>query len=375
MSGFAHVLGLLVCSWACWSAQALVVTSSAHSRSSSLIETRGVHADKSYSSYLTCEDGMLSGSNATSTSDGKKDPLLVFVQFSKVGSETMRDLLSSVTPKGLQDFCFMHSDGEVRAYGPQALMSERVVQGKYGLCEAARARSCAAGRSCSYLTLLRDPIKTLISYYHYFCLNCMEQRRYCAHRLFKTSSGAQCPAMSFLDFVRLLGNIYVQEFSGAYACAGCPAAEDPALATLPRCRPYEEACGLLNSTDSNALHSMLKKAKSTLNRHVLPVTLEEFYEAKSNSYSSGVELIARRFNWPGMLERPAINERHGMSNSWIKPFEPTDVELATAKEILWADLELFQHAERVYRRAAAASKATRSLKVDRRHHMKKDERR
>ena len=83
---------------------------------------------------------------------------------------------------------------------------------------------------CRYITVLREPVSRLVSYWNYFCLGCYERARMCPHRdnataqallnasnhllprdshgLPRHSPKNSCPSMGIVDFVAWSGVAY-----------------------------------------------------------------------------------------------------------------------------------------------------------------------
>lgn len=95
-----------------------------------------------------------------------------------------------------------------------------------------------------YFTLLRHPMARMQSAYDYFCRDCAENGRFCKNKRFRARNGNLCPSMEVHDFAFLVGNAYVHELSGAYACTPCTLPEDVKSGEAPS-RQFFETCGQL----------------------------------------------------------------------------------------------------------------------------------
>lgn len=110
--------------------------------------------------------------------------------------------------------------------------------------------------------------------YQYFCQQCSESGRFCHNANFRLPGVEPCPSMPFVDFVRMLGNVFTRDLSRASACAKCPATPGSgeanyehfkvcASASTPcalTCKPYEETCGPLQHVADNDKELALAKA-------------------------------------------------------------------------------------------------------------------
>ena len=118
--------------------------------------------------------------------------LAVFVTVDKCGSSSVRELLWRRVTRACAAPC----------------RRPFVVQAPFGACEhyasLARWRGRAAPPpfSCSYFTMLREPVAQAASSYAYFCRGCAERGRFCG-RLAAT----RCPSgVPFLEWTRRFQN-------------------------------------------------------------------------------------------------------------------------------------------------------------------------
>jgi len=320
------------------------------------LEVRQRHEDLTFgNSWQTtraerCDGGMYQEPAQLADMEAKWKPfndtlshtgVAVYVQFSKVGSESMRHTMYSGV-EGMRDTCFAHSGFHYRAGQPLNLKARHVVQGRYGVCGDPSKRENA----CSYFTLLRDPVATAVSTYTYFCQHCAESKRFCVNPNIVSAQGARCPDMSFIDFTKLMGNVYVKEFSGAYACADCSAADGEVQMDSEgnvACRPFEEACGQLHDFGGHDEHSdhLLERAKANMQRDVIPIVLEELYKG-DGSNASGIEVLSMAYGWTNLTAHFAT---HAHSNDVY--YEPSDAEFAEVRSFLAPDIALYEHARQV----------------------------
>lgn len=270
----------------------------------------------------------------------------VYVQFSKVGSESMRHTMFAGV-EGMRDTCFAHSGFHYRAGKALNLKARHVVQGRYGACDDPSSRDT----HCSYFTLLREPVATAVSMYTYFCQYCAEGKRMCVAPNIVSPQGARCPEMSFTDFTKIMGNVYVKEFSGAYACATCEEAEGEMQVDESgnvMCKPFEEACGQLHHVGEHDEHSsdLLERAKRNLQKDVIPIVLDEFYQG-DGEHHAGTELLSMAYGWTNLT---AHFSTHAHSNDVY--YEPTEQELAEVRQLLAPDLALYEYARSVQHQAS-----------------------
>jgi hypothetical protein len=243
---------------------------------------------------------------------------LVYIQFSKVGSSTMRKLIETVHGT-LCDYTFAHTDFKSRSptcnHSPELLS---VVQGKFGLCESSPA---LRERRCGYMTQLRDPIEKMKSSYNYFCQRCSEGGRHCKNKHFVSKTGKKCPQMSILDYAKLIGNEYVLEFSGALACAPCHQ-HKPTVQ-----RPYSEACGIFHSIstldgEQHGPSLMLQRALENLKNTTLPVILED-------GVHLDLQAVASVFHWSSIGKVAIKHENAQVYHHVERNTTTTDLALAT----------------------------------------------
>lgn len=183
------------------------------------------------------------GQDGTSLRASRHDPdIVAWVSFGKVGSTTMRQLLSARAAKhdwhtypGSQGMCTAKPLNLSSTSLPQCSDVERsnVVQTDFGYCNLLQG-----ARSCKYMTLVREPLDMMVSRYNYYCLACAENGTECPgftetgevdtvarDRFLRKRKSEQdprmasrpiltCPNMSLVDYARYAGNIYTGMFSG-----------------------------------------------------------------------------------------------------------------------------------------------------------------
>lgn len=279
----------------------------------------------------------------------------VYVQFSKVGSTTLRRTLKN-TKAWADDLCFLHSGNLARsrqlkrhpfnytyALDPRQLPKtftalKPLIQGSFGACMKLR------NTPCQYFTLLRDPIATMISSYSYFCKSCNEGWRVCREHLNlpikirnSTAPGEKyvfCPKLSFLEYAQLVGNIFTRDFSLA---AGCHA-----YRCKPSCSPFHEVCSPLPLLTEYHL----SVAKQNLGR-VFVLLIEQLFACDhaiaGSKCITGIEMLARAFHWDEIRAVQPLHEYKAEYKYSLSNWEKKEV-----KKILALDIELYEHAKQRY---------------------------
>ena len=257
------------------------------------------------------------------------DGVLVYLQFAKVGSGSLRMLMNRWAGRyRMYPSLSVNShlrNGSIEAPGRWPSHYPYVVQSKYGFCNVFWQK-----RPCTYFTLLRHPVARLKSAFDYFCRSCAENGRYCNNAANLVSrSGERCPNMSLLNFAHLEGNMYTHELSGAFACGPCN------LRSTSEADLYNLAC------DDGALpireYEMLSVAKTHLEAHVFPLILEELNLRALHAhlgYSSHMDMAGYEF--PVKTHHPG-----GPSTS---PANIDIIELQLLESILSLDMALYNYA-------------------------------
>ena len=296
----------------------------------------------------TCNDGMMVYTGNLYTVPPRQrvnfgDGLLVYVQFGKVGSGSMRHLMTHWAG-GYRDYTTMYLAAQPRMH--QALLTQAsLAQGKYGLCNALWGQ--LPDKPCTYFTLLRHPVARLKSAYDYFCKSCAEGGRYCRNSLLESRSGLRCPYMSLVDFAYLEGNQYTYEFSGAYACGRCNKPRTKGNTTMPEDQ-YHLAC------DDGALpireYQMLRAATAHLEAHVFPLILEELDLRSLHAYLNySQQLDMADYQFP--TNKHNDNNDHQV-NSTVVGYQVSAVSEAELLHILSLDMALYNKARLIAQRWA-----------------------
>ena len=304
-----------------------------------------------HTSFLnrTCSD------NGTMIYPGNRPPtqrvllfgegLLVYVQFAKVGSSSMRELMRHWAGE-YRDYSTMYLDARPRGHDVP-LTQVSAAQSKYGLCDVLWLQR--PSKPCTYFTLLRHPVARLKSSYEYFCKGCREHERYCSHRLLMSRSGLRCPNMSLIDFAYLEGNMYTYEFSGAYACSRCNKMEHGV-------NRYDDQYHLACDDGALPIHEyqMLRTAKAHLEAYVFPLILEELdlrsFHAHLN-YSHQMDMAGYKF--PTRNKMPHNDANNHEANSAVADYTLTAAHEEELRHILSLDMALYNHARRIAQRWAA----------------------
>eukprot|EP00937_MAST-01D_sp_MAST-1D-sp2_P006167 g6167.t1 len=149
----------------------------------------------------------------------------------KTGSSTMREMLvkagSAMPGPSSNALCDVRKHG--RRDGEGLKLRKEVALGSLDCPLSAQVGlglfhgSCRdVQRPCSYFTLLREPMSRLLSEYNYFCRGCMEDHKWCHPKskeraAFLNSLDHRCPNMPFLEWVRLVPNMYTWTFARPWA--------------------------------------------------------------------------------------------------------------------------------------------------------------
>ena len=238
----------------------------------------------------------------------------VYVHFSKTGSTSLRQALikvSSSLSSSFVDVGFVYpgSSGKIRSAIRGRSRVEQVVQGKFGACDSVPDRD-----SCVYFTLLREPVDRIISSYNFFCSKGAMQGRYW-HNQFLHWEGSKCPGISLTDYAKMIGNIYVKEFSLAYACS-----------------PYWRGPGKLPFEEENA--QRIEPSRQHLQQAIANVRAAQVTVlALNDTLPQQWDQLCASFGWncPGITHHNTNSHAHN----------PTDAELASIRDTLALDIEFF----------------------------------
>lgn len=211
----------------------------------SLVQLRtGIqHGTSVRSGQVNLSDPYAHGHNITDPNLYKEShdgPLYVWIMLGRVGSTSMREILTKRAARHgfhvkredtdplhrfAYDSALCHWRGQVD--DPEGSTPPRcttqpegsVITAIYpGYCE-----KFAPSRPCKYFTLLREPIQRMVSEYAHFCLSCLENAMRCAvqpeeKELWNIKHPGMplpttCPNISLVEYARRRNNPYTRRFS------------------------------------------------------------------------------------------------------------------------------------------------------------------
>jgi len=225
-----------------------------------------------------------------------------------------------------------------------------VVQAHYGFCERLRHHT---GRSCRYMTLLRDPVERLLSDWNYYCLACQENNKECPthrqeavrdeyilnnSRLPRDVYGVpmvtplnSCPQMTAVDYAAYRGNPYTEQF-GVDVSKINDKCDEPDASRWPSLRPS------------------LERAQEALRRSDMMVIFTE------DLSHDGLAPLWRSLNESAHLMEELAQAGH--RNGFTHQAKPTVNETRALQLVLSADVQLFNSVRtHEHRRRALASVA------------------
>lgn len=281
---------------------------------------------------------------AAATQDDAPGGVVAWVSFGRVGSTTMRKVLQHRAElKGFRKYDGPDGLCHIKPINWSSTQEVQcgdvepgyVVQTEYGFCQRLKG-----ARPCRYMTLLRDPLNTIVSEYNWFCKACKEGGKQCVSRdkqnmrkRFlqehpRSTPQLTCPNMLITDYAKHYRNQYTMQFSGKKIFCS-QSGESPGSIDFRDCSET------LTEDDYQAALGVLTR------RDVLVLLLETLWVGATGVSPAGITKLANFLPDPDLIGRAEVH-RNGHNKSYV----PTQGEMDELKRILSFDIRLYEEMQR-----------------------------